>query len=212
MFFELGAKKMPGSDSTFCSTHLGLQQAFLNVVSSTCKQRQVFGDRLVDWQLLCTHILTETYVYINNKYTTYDFLIYCNFKSDLSIKMWTFCSCVRSLCIIFHSSSVKCAPSDRVQVLLLTEKSLSGIFTQLLTGPCWNLGMLPSCRVNQVTDKIAKILQYTVPIFYRNASNSLQRKIHFSSPLCLIINKWLEHLNMPQMNDQTLSSTQFSPL
>lgn len=70
----------------------------------------------------------------------------------------------------------------------------------LFTIPCRNLSMLPSCRVT-TRQALAKTFPWTVPIFYRNAGKALYIKVHFSSPLCLIINKWLEHLNMPQMND-----------
>lgn len=64
---------------------------------------------------------------------------------------------IKFLCI-FHGSSIRNA-SDGVWVLqLAAEYTLSGNFTQVLTGSCWNLGILPSCRVSHVTGRIAKFL------------------------------------------------------
>lgn len=72
--------------------------------------------------------------------------------------MRTFYSYIRSL-YIFHGSSIKRA-SDGVWVLqLAAEYTLSGNFTQELTGSCWNLGILPLCRVSHVTGRIAKLFQ-----------------------------------------------------
>lgn len=53
IFFELGAKKMPAGASSFWSTQLGLQEAFLNVDSSHSPAKvSLWKKRLVDWQLL----------------------------------------------------------------------------------------------------------------------------------------------------------------